>query len=77
VMTGFVAEHTSQTALIDIHDLVCDGDDCTATAGGEEVRPDGLHFSGPGALTVAQVIMRQVIQEPIGGWPEVTPIDCC
>lgn len=77
VMAEFVASHPSTTALIDLSHVVCDGRDCDASAGGQTVRADGLHFSGPGALTVAVEIMRHVIAAPVAGWPPVEPIECC
>lgn len=77
VMADFVASDPTRTALVDIHGLVCDGRDCDATADGEPVRADGLHFSGPGALAVAIEVMRHVIEEPASGWPPAATIDCC
>lgn len=77
VMSGFVDDHRTTTALIDAHAFVCDGPNCDAVAGGQPVRADGLHYSGPGAETVAVDIFRAAIEPPLGGWPSVAPITCC
>jgi peptidoglycan/LPS O-acetylase OafA/YrhL len=74
VMRLFVADQAENTSLVDVHGMLCLGDDCEATAGGDAVRADGLHYSGAGATTVAVNILEQIVEPPSGGWPATESI---
>ncbi|HRE01998.1 MAG TPA: hypothetical protein PLV68_11915, partial [Ilumatobacteraceae bacterium] len=74
VMSNFVAENRSTTAVIDMHSLLCRGANCEVSAGGHPVRPDGLHLAGPGATTIAVNVLQHAIEPPTQGWPQVETI---
>ncbi len=75
VMAEFVKSRPTQAGFFDVHSLICRGADCEAQSGGQPVRADGLHFSGPGALTITGRILRQILEDPAAGWPPNTPIE--
>jgi len=53
-----VAEENPTVTLLDFDAYVCPGGDCQQyDAAGEKVRPDGLHFKGPGGLASAQWVL--------------------
>jgi hypothetical protein len=51
-------------AVIDLHGLVCPNTDCTTQVDGIELRPDGLHFQGPGADLIAHWLVLQLGPAP-------------
>jgi peptidoglycan/LPS O-acetylase OafA/YrhL len=51
-------------AVIDLHGLVCPSAKCTTQVNGIELRPDGLHFQGPGADVIAHWLVLQLGPPP-------------
>jgi hypothetical protein len=52
--------------VIDLHSLVCPDTDCTTSIDDIELRPDGLHFAGPGADLIARWLLLQLGPAPDG-----------
>ncbi len=56
-----VAAAAPNAAVVDLHSFVCpNGPDCVEEVNGVELRPDGLHYDGPGADIVAHWLLSQV-----------------
>jgi hypothetical protein len=54
------AARTSGAQLADLFEFVCPHGHCLTKMDGVTLRPDGLHYEGPGATIVAQWLMDQV-----------------
>ena len=47
--------------IVDLHSFVCPtGPDCVEEVNGVSLRPDGLHYEGPGADIVARWLLTQI-----------------
>jgi len=55
-----VAEDDPAVELLDLEEFVCPAGECRSEADGEPLRPDGLHFNGPGGATVSAWVAEQV-----------------
>jgi hypothetical protein len=57
-----VARSTPNVALVDVNAYMCARPDrpCRFTYRGVPIRPDGVHYSGPGALPVAAWVLHQM-----------------
>jgi hypothetical protein len=75
LMRRFAATHPTNVRAIDPGDLVCRGTNCSSSVDGSPVRPDGLHFSGPGGRKVATYIAAAMFAPPAAGWPEFPPVE--
>ncbi|MBX3221614.1 MAG: acyltransferase [Labilithrix sp.] len=54
---------------IDLKTHVCPTTDCTLLSNGAAIRPDGLHFDGPGAVESAQWTLGEVRRIALGPQP--------
>jgi peptidoglycan/LPS O-acetylase OafA/YrhL len=50
----------THTQVIDLFDYICPGGRCRVTQNGVTLRPDGLHYEGPGGAIVARWMIDQV-----------------
>src|SRR5690606_1406530 len=57
-----VAEESPYAASIDLAEHVCPDDDCRTRVDGTNLRADGLHFSGDGALLIARWLAPRLKQ---------------
>ncbi len=48
------------TKIVDLFTYICPDGKCRVKQDGETLRPDGLHYQGPGGLIVARWLMSQV-----------------
>ena len=57
-----VAAAAPNAAVVDLHNFVCPNgpEDCIDEVNGVKLRPDGLHYAGPGADIIAQWLLTQV-----------------
>jgi peptidoglycan/LPS O-acetylase OafA/YrhL len=54
--------------VLDVNVYLCPNRQCTLVSHGEPVRPDGLHFDGPGAEEAAHWVLHELHhQEPLRG----------
>jgi peptidoglycan/LPS O-acetylase OafA/YrhL len=58
------AARVGGVALIDLHSLVCPSADCATEINDIELRPDGLHFAGPGGDLIARWLLQQLGPPP-------------
>ncbi|MEO6987261.1 MAG: acyltransferase family protein [Aquihabitans sp.] len=56
-----VAEQNANVELLDLEEFVCPGGDCRELIDGDPLRPDGLHFSGPGGSAVSAWVVKQAV----------------
>jgi len=47
--------------VVDLGEYVCPGGDCQESIDGAELRPDGLHFEGEGAVIVSRWLTRRLL----------------
>ncbi|MFZ4584098.1 MAG: acyltransferase family protein [Acidimicrobiia bacterium] len=59
-----IGRSTPNAAPLDLSPLVCPGGDCGAPVLGVNLRPDGLHFEGPGARITAEWIAQRIEVKP-------------
>jgi peptidoglycan/LPS O-acetylase OafA/YrhL/lysophospholipase L1-like esterase len=55
-----VAEEDPAVEVLDLAGFVCPDGVCRGEVDGERIRPDGLHFTGPGGQTVSAWVAEQV-----------------
>ena len=56
-----VADASPNIDLIDLDRYVCPNGRCRESVAAGELRPDGLHFSGPGGSTVSEWVLGQAL----------------
>ncbi|WP_170319885.1 acyltransferase family protein [Polyangium spumosum] len=56
------AERDKRIHVLDLAGRLCPGGVCTLVNEGEPIRPDGMHFGGPGAKEIARWVIEQVKQ---------------
>jgi SGNH domain (fused to AT3 domains) len=54
----------THSQLIDLFGYICPGGHCVVTQDGVTLRPDGVHYTGPGGATVAQWLLSQLAVQP-------------
>ncbi|MDI1446127.1 acyltransferase family protein [Polyangium sp. 6x1] len=57
------AERDQRIRVLDLAERLCPGGPCALESQGEPIRPDGMHFGGPGAKEIARWVIEQV-KEP-------------
>jgi peptidoglycan/LPS O-acetylase OafA/YrhL len=55
--------HTTGAQLIDLESRICPDGECASELHGFEVRPDGMHFSGPSAAWVSRWLLDELLDE--------------
>jgi peptidoglycan/LPS O-acetylase OafA/YrhL len=63
------AAATTHTSVIDVASYVCPKSHCQQYIDGQEMRPDGFHYSGGGGALIARYLISRVTQPP----PTTTP----
>jgi lysophospholipase L1-like esterase len=58
VVRGFPDVH-----LLDLRAELCPGGVCALESGGAPIRPDGVHFDGPGAEAIARTTLARLLEE--------------
>ena len=56
-----VAAESPNAAVVDLGEYVCPGGTCHESIDGSDLRPDGLHFEGEGAVIVSRWLTRQLL----------------
>ncbi len=56
-----VAAEDPNVSVVDLGEFVCPHDTCRENIDGAELRPDGLHFEGDGAVVVSRWLTRQLL----------------
>jgi peptidoglycan/LPS O-acetylase OafA/YrhL len=56
---------STNAAVIDLGARICPGGDCVREEDGVSLRPDGLHYSGPGGEIVARWLLSQIASLPL------------
>jgi hypothetical protein len=56
-----IAAVAAGARIVDLFALVCPHGKCRATLDGVVLRPDGLHYAGPGGVLVAQWLMDEAL----------------
>jgi hypothetical protein len=64
--SDWAAGHQDRVTVIDITAALCPRSRCQATLNGVDLRFDKLHFSKPGSILVARLLLAQV---PAGSLP--------
>jgi peptidoglycan/LPS O-acetylase OafA/YrhL len=64
-----VAAKLAGVSLLDLQQHLCGDGDCALSSGGAPIRPDGVHFDGPGAEEVSRWVLatlprRERVQAP-------------
>lgn len=60
VLRGFASKNA--LATLDLMSLVCPTKECRTTEDGAPIRPDGLHFDGPGAYGTARYVWNELFR---------------
>ena len=58
------AAAATHTSVIDVASYVCPKDRCQQYIDGQELRPDGFHYSGGGGVLIARFLIGQVTAPP-------------
>ncbi|MDI3285007.1 acyltransferase family protein [Polyangium sp. 15x6] len=58
------AKRDARVRMFDLAARLCPGGECTMENEGAAIRPDGMHFAGPGAKEIARWVIEQV-KEPV------------
>ncbi len=59
-MIDKVAARDKRIRVLDLAGRLCPGGQCTIESEGAPIRPDGMHFGGPGAKEIARWVIEQV-----------------